>query len=550
MGTLALQPNESARAVRPSGQRLRAKYASLYPVFGCAIVAFLGSFAFGAKTLNAYFVGDDFGYVARFVAFRWSDWPSLLLHDWSGGIWGGILPELRPVAALSFMIDALFWGANPVGYHLTNLLLHACAATLVGLIARRFAPERVLPAIAATLLFTVHPAHAEPLAWITGRVDSLATCLYLATVYFYLRFRDDASARFLVAATLAFALGLFAKEFVLTAPLMALLLDRTLGRRAAPASVLRLITPYLLWVAIALMYVGCRHSAFGSPSGAGLPRATSIAHHQISYLGYLLSPLDRCLEAGPGLPQRAIAVTAILLSTFVAGSWWAFRRASHESVRLFVAFGLGWYAVAAAPLIVVSYLSARHTYLATGGLCIGLALLLPRTVSKTWAVVLFSLLTVTWSFLLSRELDEFASAGATSRAWRDAVVDAAQAHPRATIVVDADSLFAPQVWLWAWSSPFAFRPPFVAEDLTASHCMLVRPEVHAHSAGWRTATQQLLATSPLEQTCVLIARNERGLPRPRTIQSVAFAKAARDFQDHAAQPDSDAWRQFIFQLTP
>ena len=65
-------------------------------IVGVAALAFLPTSAGG-------FLGDDFVYIARFRNLPWSAWPALFTHDWSGGVWGNQLHELRPFAALSFM---------------------------------------------------------------------------------------------------------------------------------------------------------------------------------------------------------------------------------------------------------------------------------------------------------------------------------------------------------------------------------------------------------------------------------------------------------------
>ena len=82
-------------------------------------------------TLSGGFLGDDFVYIARFHALAWSEWPALFFRDWSGGVWGSPLHELRPFAALSFMSDARLFGDYAPGYRLTNLLLHLVATFLL-----------------------------------------------------------------------------------------------------------------------------------------------------------------------------------------------------------------------------------------------------------------------------------------------------------------------------------------------------------------------------------------------------------------------------------
>src|ERR1041385_1807738 len=90
-------------------------------VLSAATLAFLA-------TLRGGFLADDFVYIARFRELPWSEWPKLFTHEWSGGVWGQPLRELRPIAALSFMGDARLFGGNPLGYRLPNLPQHGTAA--------------------------------------------------------------------------------------------------------------------------------------------------------------------------------------------------------------------------------------------------------------------------------------------------------------------------------------------------------------------------------------------------------------------------------------
>jgi len=83
-------------------------------------------------SLGGGFIGDDFVYIARCAAYPWSDWPRLFTREWSEGIWGFPLSELRPFSALSFGLDARLYGGEAVGYRISNLILH------VGVVAAVF----------------------------------------------------------------------------------------------------------------------------------------------------------------------------------------------------------------------------------------------------------------------------------------------------------------------------------------------------------------------------------------------------------------------------
>lgn len=99
----------------------------------------------------------------------------------------------RPVMVLSLMIDAMIWGANPFGYHLTNVVLHAACSVLLLLVMLRVfrrlsgphADVRgpLLGALAGALLFAVHPLNSEAVSPVTFREDLLVAFFALAAFF-------------------------------------------------------------------------------------------------------------------------------------------------------------------------------------------------------------------------------------------------------------------------------------------------------------------------------------------------------------------------------
>ena len=144
---------------------------------------------------------------------------SYFVSDWTEGIYGFTLDELRPLLAFTYWLDARLFGPTSVsGYHATNLVLHLLNALLVLAIARSIAPGEPAFAVLAASLFALMPSHAEPIAWISGRVDSLASLFYLGAFLCFVRFRLGNRPAWLLAALLIFTCGLFAKQSIVTFP--------------------------------------------------------------------------------------------------------------------------------------------------------------------------------------------------------------------------------------------------------------------------------------------------------------------------------------------
>ena len=75
------------------------------------------------------------------------------------------------------------------------------------------------------LLFAIHPLHVESVVWIAERKDVLSTLFWLLTVWAYTGYaRKPCLKRYLPVAVF-FALGLMAKQMLVTLPLTLLLID-------------------------------------------------------------------------------------------------------------------------------------------------------------------------------------------------------------------------------------------------------------------------------------------------------------------------------------
>src|SRR4029453_16842087 len=101
-----------------------------------------------------YFLGDDFGLVPHLNKLPFYRLLSYFVSDWTEGIYGFTLDELRPFLAFTYWLDSrLFGAANAQGHHATNFFLHMLNGLLVLAIARSGTPgQSAVPVLAASLL--------------------------------------------------------------------------------------------------------------------------------------------------------------------------------------------------------------------------------------------------------------------------------------------------------------------------------------------------------------------------------------------------------------
>src|SRR5262249_25201297 len=94
-----------------------------------------------------------------------------------------------PANLLSYALDvAAAGGKKAAAIHLSNVLWHGAVAGLVYLLAFTIGSD-ILTAGAAALLFLLHAAHVEVVAWISSRKDLVATAFAAVAATCYLVYR-------------------------------------------------------------------------------------------------------------------------------------------------------------------------------------------------------------------------------------------------------------------------------------------------------------------------------------------------------------------------
>ena len=162
----------------------------------------------------------------------------------------------HPLTWISHAIDYAVWGVNPLGHHLTSIIIHAVNTFLVAVLVMRLqeiatgtrpgGPEalvlderrKLITAGVAALLFGLHPVHVESVAWIAERKDLLCALFFLLSIAGYVEYvtaidnksiGQDVRARFVTKEYLItlgfFILALMSKPMAVSLPVVLLILD-------------------------------------------------------------------------------------------------------------------------------------------------------------------------------------------------------------------------------------------------------------------------------------------------------------------------------------
>ncbi len=461
-----------------------------------AVLPFLGA-------LQGYFLSDDFGLIWLLWDKPAAHFLSLFAAPWTETIYGYRADEIRPTLAFSYWLDARWGAANPVGYHVTNILLHLGNTLLVLALARSGAALPWLGAAFAAVLFALMPVHAETVVWISGRADSLPSLFMLLTLLAYHLWRTKRGAGWYGLALLACFLALFSKQSAIVLPVALVCWDVARGgwprlrTRAAWAA-------YAPFVLLTVGYLLLRLLLFGNAvreDALGMGIVEQFLRRQPTYLVAALTGLEH-----PVAGWDTLALVLGLMFLGGAGTGACVRRGALLKATWWRLLYLGpfWWLATVGPLAVVGYFTARHLYLTSAGLALCCALVAwvawdrgSRMARGSVAMGGLLLLLGSFSLLLTTS-GEWEAAGDFSGAIARDVQEQINAAPEGSLVVvgapptGADP--ALRTWLWGFSTPFALQPPFTAGDLAQRVGVITRPEVHCCASQWADHVRLAVST--------------------------------------------------------
>ena len=192
----------------PSAHRFHA-LAGLILIVVAAVIAYLPSIRGG-------FIFDD----GRLL----TDNPLIMASDGLYRFWFTTeTTDYWPVTYTTLWIEWRLWGRNPIGYHVTNLILHIVEALLIWIILRKLS---IPGAFLAAIIFAVHPVNVESVAWISQRKNTMAMLFFLLSILWYLKYSSYPSKfshpSWYWLSLIAFLLAMLSKGSVAVLPVLLL----------------------------------------------------------------------------------------------------------------------------------------------------------------------------------------------------------------------------------------------------------------------------------------------------------------------------------------
>lgn len=313
----------------------------------------------------------------------------------------------RPVTLLAFALDYRIWHLDPLGYKLTNLLIHFLNCFLLYLLFFKLSRKQDL-ALLSSVLFCALPVQEWVVNYVVGRSDLLQAAFQLSSLLFVLKYLETKSVPSLCAALLLFGLALFSRELALVHPLLVLLL--CWYKEDNWKKGVRLSLPFL---GIGILYVIFRSFFLPISHDKGILDLSSMIEGVFNWLRLLVAyslrfvfpwSVQATLFAGFKSSFWKLLIAAAVILVYVV---WSVRIMVVSKRKEFI-FGWMWILINFLPFYFLTLqfkflgpvLSEHYLYLASVGFVIVLSALLlyfsgwMRVIFVTIVIFYFSLLVV------------------------------------------------------------------------------------------------------------------------------------------------------------
>jgi len=333
--------------------------------FVVAILIAASFFVYANSLLNDFVWDDEEQVVNNTVIRDWSNLPLVFaastFYAGGAGLSGGFY---RPLVTLSYFWNYSYWGLNPLGYHLAQLFFHCANSILIFYLFKKIFDIRQIQygrfaAAGAAVLFAVHPANVESVAYVASIGEAMYVFFALMALLFFAKSFENgylSRPRYFWGSFVLVFMGLLAKESAAAAlPLMfGYLLLFTKNNRPV---ILKFAAAFAV---VAGSYLFLRFfvakiapvSVFYAPIHLAplWQRLVTIPYEIASYLGIIFFPKDLSIArhfvvVSPADP-KFWAATIFLVLIFSA----VFLYAAKTKSKIFHFFIL-WFGISLAPVL-------------------------------------------------------------------------------------------------------------------------------------------------------------------------------------------------------
>ncbi|MFC1624164.1 tetratricopeptide repeat protein [Candidatus Omnitrophota bacterium] len=304
-----------------------------------------------ANSLDGKFLWDDDILVRDNLYIRdWSNIGKLASGSISTLVSTGGFKFYRPLQMITYLVDYSLWKLDVKGYHITNILIHILVALSIYWLINILYGDRLI-SLVTSLLFIVHPVHAGPVSYISGRSDSLGALFMLLSFIFYIKLVNKEKVGFYIIMLLSYIASLLSREASLILIVLALLYHYSFRKKMRLRNLLSLLVIAIIYILLRLTLL--KDLVSHAPiSTTFLQRLPGFFVAITNYIKLLVFPFHLLhMEYGIGLfnitNPGAIIGILILFSSLI----YAFRKKDNN----LISFSICWFFVALLPVSNIFY---------------------------------------------------------------------------------------------------------------------------------------------------------------------------------------------------
>lgn len=379
---------------------MRNKAVHTDKLFSLFTIVLLSSFSIllYLNTIHGKFVYDDFKIIVENSFIReWKYFPKIFTNDYffiSGEM------SYRPLVTISYFIDYAIWHLNPLGFHLTNIVLHTGNVILFYLFLSSILQNKKVIFL-STLFFVTHLLLVETVNAIGYREDLLSATFMLISLMYFIKSDNSLSREnsqksrftfFYTISLIAYACGLFSKEMAITLPALLPLFIIFSKQRLWPSMVKRLKGIYTGYIAISLFYLIIRFIIIKNPllkvdyqSGGFWTNIFTMIKILASYIKLSFFPYDLNADYVVPLVKTPQEWSSILSITFIISVFIVFVILC--KLRNILACWISWFLITLLPVMNIipigNIMAERYLYIPVMGFCVVKGILIYRITDPT-----------------------------------------------------------------------------------------------------------------------------------------------------------------------
>ena len=254
----------------------------------------------------------------------------------------------RPLLTISFILDAQVGGINPFIYHLSNLLIHLTATSLLYLLLTKLSSSKnQLFSLLLSLIFLTHPALSHAVACIPVINDSLLALFVLFSFINLLNYTQKNQLSSYFYHLIFFSLALFTKESALLIPFLFAFYTFFITKPKLKTNPQQLLI--LGWILIPLPWLLLRKIAL-SQNPTHYPLSTIIQSilknlpALVQFIGKTFLPFN--LSVLPTIQDTTFTygiISTILLLILLLIPLLPKNKSTRKKTLLITLFGMGWF---------------------------------------------------------------------------------------------------------------------------------------------------------------------------------------------------------------